>query len=504
NFSSMTFPGEVQCLLQLGENFCLSPHNVESITLEFIKHIEDNLTKLKINSNGFRNSFFPYIQNIKNITENRSDIDGMILDSFDVTKQFLKENPQVLLTRVNKSNVVVAMDKIDYIDKMEVLLLDTDTYTVVMRNPTNKILNDLKSLLQTWKKNEYVIDHTYNFLNSTNAIIPRVYGLPKIHKTGNFLPNIVSSIGSPSSPWHIQKPVFLNSLFDVVSLFTNVSVNLVIESIENRWSNIQNNIKLPKTEFVKAVSLVLNSMFFSFNNKIYKQSYGVPMGSPLSPLAADLVMQKLEKVSLNKLKFTPGDKLNFLDLTIKKEGNNLIYDWYHKLTFSARYLNFFSKIVISKSKLFNRTEAVSNRNRQNNKIKYFTISYVPSFSDKFHRYFKNNRFIRLAFTRINKLNSFIKEQKDRLSTMTRSNVVYKINCQNCDVSYVGQTKRLLKSRISEHRNHINRNTSQNIITEHRIEHNHDFDWDNVRILEEERSYNRLISEEIFINKQNTH
>ncbi|KYQ47753.1 hypothetical protein ALC60_13217, partial [Trachymyrmex zeteki] len=142
----------------------------------------------------------------------------------------------------------------------------------------------------------------------------------------------------------------------------------------------------------------------------------------------------------SRLRFTMelggGDTLNFLDLTLIKEGNILIYDWYHKPTFSARFLKFFSchplchkvgtiislidrvlalshprfhcknfefiinilmnngypldlifknikKRVISKSKLCNRTETASSNNRQNTKIKYFTIPYVPSISDKY-------------------------------------------------------------------------------------------------------------------------
>ncbi|KYQ53918.1 hypothetical protein ALC60_07163, partial [Trachymyrmex zeteki] len=83
-----------------------------------------------------------------------------------------------------------------------------------------------------------------------------------------------------------------------------------------------------------------------------------------------------------------------------------------------------------------------------NKVEgFFTIPYVPHIFDNFKRFFKGNQFIRLAYMGINKLSAFIKCQKDKLSTFSRSNVVYKINCQNCDASYIGQTKRLLKIRI---------------------------------------------------------
>jgi len=68
---------------------------------------------------------------------------------------------------------------------------------------------------------------------------------------------------------------------------------------------------------------------------------------------------------------------------------------------------------------------------------------------------------------------------------------------------VGQTRRLLKQRIDEHRSHIRRDTSQtSVITEHRLEFSHDFDWENVEILDEEVYFNkRLISEMIYIKKQ---
>jgi len=87
----------------------------------------------------------------------------------------------------------------------------------------------------------------------------------------------------------------------------------------------------------------------------------------------------------------------------------------------------------------------------------------------------------------NKLNKFIKVHKNPLPVASRSNVVYKINCQNCDASYVEQTKRILNTKISEHRNHIRRNSLQaSVIIDHRLEYNHEFDRDNVEVLNEEK------------------
>ena len=55
-----------------------------------------------------------------------------------------------------------------------------------------------------------------------------------------------------------------------------------------------------------------------------------------------------------------------------------------------------------------------------------------------------------------------------------------------DISYVDQMKRLLKIQrhIKEHRNHINKNTTQrSVVIGHKIEHNHDFYWNNIKILD---------------------
>ncbi|KYN42569.1 hypothetical protein ALC56_03028, partial [Trachymyrmex septentrionalis] len=65
--------------------------------------------------------------------------------------------------------------------------------------------------------------------------------------------------------------------------------------------------------------------------------------------------------------------------------------------------------------------------------------------------------------------------------------------------------RQLKTRLNEYKGHIRWNTSaRSVITEHtrRLQHKHDFDWDNIKILDEKPYYNkRLLSEMLNIKKQ---
>lgn len=87
----------------------------------------------------------------------------------------------------------------------------------------------------------------------------------------------------------------------------------------------------------------------------------------------------------------------------------------------------------------------------------------------------------------NKLGTVIKAQKDILLKLYNRNIIYKISCKDYEVSYVGQTDRQVKMRISEYKNYIKRSTNtQSVITEHRITEGHEFDWDNISILDKER------------------
>ena len=109
----------------------------------------------------------------------------------------------------------------------------------------------------------------------------------------------------------------------------------------------------------------------------------------------------------------------------------------------------------------------------------------------------------IAYKPMNKLNTFIKTGKDSLPKDDQCGVVYKINCLNCESSYVGQTKRKLKTRIKEHKADIRKPSSEiSVVSRHRMNEMHELDWDNIRILDREQSLaKRRISEMIHIKRQ---
>ncbi|KYN28478.1 hypothetical protein ALC57_02090 [Trachymyrmex cornetzi] len=148
---------------------------------------------------------------------------------------------------------------------------------------------------------------------------------------------------------------------------------------------------------------------------------------------------------------------------------------------------------------------LNNEKKKSNPLireKYFTIPYVKSISESFLP-ISTMFHCKLAFTIPNTLKSFIRRGKDKLEFLSNQNIVYKISCKNCDASYVGQTKRKLSTRLKEHQSDIRNNTgSPSVITDHRVTFDHNFKWDEAKILDNEASYGkRLVSEMIYIKRQ---
>lgn len=351
---------------------------------------------------------------------------------------------------------------------------------------------------------------------------------------------------------------------DVVSLFTNVPIELVLEGIRKRWMYLEDKISIPLQEFILAIEFVLTSTFFTFNNIIYKQTFGTPMGSPVSPAAADIVMQDVESEALRlfgielplyiryvddilmvaqnnqvdrlldifnsihkRLQFTKEVEtercISFLDLSLHIINNKIIIDWYYKDTFSGRYLSFFSEhpichktgtifsltdraiklshpmyhqknlrfIVMTLlnngyplelifSKINNRLKTLFRTEKNKTNVvdttsvrkKIISFPYIKNASEIVTSSIDRNQFT-IGYRCLNNLSRLIRRHKDKDDRDSSNNVVYKIRCNDCDASYVSQTKRQIKTRVSEHKRNAMLDISRHsVITNHMLEFNH--------------------------------
>ena len=90
--------------------------------------------------------------------------------------------------------------------------------------------------------------------------------------------------------------------FDVVTLFTNVSLNKTIDIILRKVYEenvISTNIK--KHHMKELLLLCTHGVPFTFNGETYMQKDGVMMGSPLGAQFANVFMTELENTLIAKL-----------------------------------------------------------------------------------------------------------------------------------------------------------------------------------------------------------
>ena len=113
---------------------------------------------------------------------------------FEPAKQ-LKMNNDIVLTRPDKGAGVVILNRADYLSKMDAILGDTDKFLKLgdfSFDDTQRIENKLQKRFLELYKSKLISKEIYEFIRPVGSQRPRMYGLPKIHKTGIPLRPILS------------------------------------------------------------------------------------------------------------------------------------------------------------------------------------------------------------------------------------------------------------------------------------------------------------------------
>ncbi|XP_071177610.1 uncharacterized protein [Mytilus edulis] len=235
----------------------------------------------------------------------------------------LKHNDSIYISKADKNNTTVVVNKIDYI-KAGTSHLNGNHYLKINEPTTNVVVKSIKNIVEDLYRKKEIDSQTYNFLKNNNeSKHGHMYLLPKIHKinleiineafrTGQIVGNInipyrpiINKCNSPTR--HIErlldlilKPLlkrhnfyiqdtkdFINRIeshevrkdciliaYDVTSMYTNMNIDNLEETVINALESIDTQeytLKIPnKKDLTAFVKLILRNNEFEFNGQLYK------------------------------------------------------------------------------------------------------------------------------------------------------------------------------------------------------------------------------------------
>ena len=335
NFSSVILDKLLLEALSLGPKFCIPRKKSDQLEVETqFEMFFDQTRQLCPTSDANLEQFKTDLVNIsyhyrRSFSSHKSPLTPQHLQAL----KDLRNRNDILLSRPDKGSGIVILNKTDYIDKMDTILADESKFLKTNeKDCTKKVEAELTNCLKRLRDNGHISITQFDNLKPTGCIIPRLYGLPKIHKENCPLRPILDMCNSPYhaiARWlkdllkPIQKQLCTHSLvdtfefvdsikdshlinrrmcsLDVSSLFTNVPLFETVDYICDFIRTSAIDLPIPLTDFKELLLRCTFNIQFLFNGTIYRQRDGVAMGSPLGPILADIFVSKLENSILQPI-----------------------------------------------------------------------------------------------------------------------------------------------------------------------------------------------------------
>ena len=115
-----------------------------------------------------------------------------------------------------------------------------------------------------------------------------------------------------------------------------------------------------------------------------------------------------------------------------------------------------------------------------------SLPYINGTSEKTARLLRPFN-IDIAHKPTQKLRTYFSKHKDKTTTMQKRNAIYSIPCKNCEQHYIGQTSKKIETRLTEHKNAINRYDLLSLPASHTHDNGHTFNWTEIQILDQAKT-----------------
>ncbi|XP_026747573.1 uncharacterized protein LOC113508689 [Trichoplusia ni] len=328
NLSSKELSEDTVSVLSRGLNFAPTPRRIP--VEDIITNIENTIFRNKI-PHGDADCLRQDVSTL--LRKSPLPKSNITLKEVSALRE-LRNDESLLVLPADKGNATVVVDTEAYEHKITQMVGDTSVYCKVSYNPTSRVTTKVNKLLHIIGDKELVAQ-----LRPLNPTPPKIYGLPKIHKSNWPLRPIVSQIDAPTyklsrhlatllqphtgktSSYVRDSRHFVELLegiqlqdtdimvsFDITSLFTNVPVDEVIQII----TTLLGGTTLP-TGYVESITYCLKSGYFLWRGDFYLQIDGVAMGSPLAPVVANIFMEWFEEKALESANVKPRYWWRYVD-----------------------------------------------------------------------------------------------------------------------------------------------------------------------------------------------